>query len=102
MQLTINQKRFLIIWVFFHSFALFVNLADIECRINSSFSNSDVVSLSEKSNNKLDSIKSDSLDDLIKKSLYRVAKLKENDSTETPYKGNYDSPLKKEHQVVQI
>lgn len=27
--------------------------------------------------------------------MYRVAKLKENDSTETPYKGNYDSPLKK-------
>lgn len=30
MKLSLNQKRFLIVWILFHSFALFVNLADIK------------------------------------------------------------------------
>jgi hypothetical protein len=29
LNLTLNQKRFLIIWILFHSFALFVNVAHI-------------------------------------------------------------------------
>jgi len=33
MKITLNQKRFLITWVLFHSFALFVNLADIRAEL---------------------------------------------------------------------
>ena len=33
LELTLNQKRFLIVWILFHSFALLVNLADIEGQI---------------------------------------------------------------------
>jgi len=33
MKLTLNQRRFLIIWILFHSFAYFVNIAQIEGRI---------------------------------------------------------------------
>lgn len=39
MKLTVFQKRFLIVWILIHSFALFVNVADIEGRIrNEGFS----------------------------------------------------------------
>ena len=34
MNITLSQKRFLIIWVLFHSFALLVNLANIEGKIS--------------------------------------------------------------------
>lgn len=30
MKTTLNQKRFLIVWICFHTFALFVNIADIK------------------------------------------------------------------------
>jgi hypothetical protein len=36
MKLTLNQRRFLIVWILFHSFALFVNLADIEGEVETS------------------------------------------------------------------
>lgn len=39
LKLTTNEKRFLVIWIIVHSFALFVNLADIEGAID--FNNRD-------------------------------------------------------------
>jgi hypothetical protein len=35
MKLTLNQRRFLIVWILFHSFALFVNLTGIRGEIDS-------------------------------------------------------------------
>jgi len=41
MKLTVNQKRFLIVWVLFHSLALFVNLAHIDGKIQDGNSSND-------------------------------------------------------------
>jgi len=41
LKLTLNQKRFLIAWTLFHSFALFVNLVDINLKVYEDGSNTE-------------------------------------------------------------